>query len=198
MTRLPRPAFAGATYHVTAHGIHGADIFTDDYDRYAYLALAARAVRLMQVRIFAYALMDTHVHLVLQTAHPNISVSIQRLHGRYAYAFNRREGRRGHLFESRFRCKLIEDNTYFLEATRYSHLNPVRAGLVNSPEEFPWTSYRYYVASEQQAGQTLVDVRPVLALFSLDSQLGRAAYQRFVLAGLEASAVSGSDKIGDS
>lgn len=194
MARLPRPTFAGATYHITAHGIDEAQIFTDDYDRYAYLALAARAVRLMQVRIFAYALMSTHVHLVLQTAHPNISVSIQRLHGRYAYAFNRRQGRRGHLFESRFRSKLIEEDTYLLEATRYAHLNPVRAGLVDSPEEFPWTSYRCYTASDEQHRQTLVDVGPVLGLFSLDLQVSRAAYQEFVRAGLDVSAAPGRDK----
>lgn len=68
MARPPRLAFAGATYHITARGNNGEDIFTDDYDRYAYLALLARAIRSMTVRLFAYTLMTTHVHLILQTA----------------------------------------------------------------------------------------------------------------------------------
>lgn len=184
MARPPRPAFAGATYHITARGNNGEDIFADDYDRYAYLALVARTLRLMTVRLFAYALMTTHVHLVLQTASANVSATIHRLHGAYAQAFNRRYGRRGHLFEGRFRSKPIEDNVYLLEATRYTHLNPVEAGLAASPEEYPWSSYRAYLALADPTRQTLVEVEPVLQLFSADPQVSRRAYERFVLEGM--------------
>lgn len=84
MARAPRPGIAGATHHVTARGNAGGDIFSDDYARHAYLALVARAVRLMEVRLFAYTLMTNNVHLVLQTTTPTISTAIQRLHGPYA------------------------------------------------------------------------------------------------------------------
>jgi putative transposase len=187
MGRPPRAAFAGATYHLTAHGNNGANLFTDDYDRYAYLALLARNLRIMTARLFAYALMTTHLHLVLQTAAANISATVHRLHGPYAHAFNRRHGRRGHLFERRFGSELIEDNIYLLEATRYTHLNPVRAGIVQRPEDYPWSSYRYYTASNGEAGSTLVDPAPVLQLFSADATVSRRGYERFIRDGMAKS-----------
>ncbi len=187
MGRPLRPVFAGATYHITARGNNGENIFSDDYDRYAYLALLAKAVRSMKMRLFAYSLMTTHVHLVCQTAEANISATICRLHGSYAFSFNRRYDRHGHLFEGRFRSRLIEDDAYLLEATRYTHLNPVRAGLVNGPEDHVWSSYRCYVAPEEQTRQTMVDVWPVLQLFSEDPQASRRAYERFVREGMTAA-----------
>lgn len=186
MARPPRPAFAEATYHITARGNNGSDIFTDDYDRYAYLALLARTVRSQVVRLFAYALMTTHVHLVLQTTAPNVSKAIHSLHSPYANAFNRRHGRRGHLFESRFRSKLVENDAYLLEATRYTHLNPVRAGAVKNPGDYVWTSYRAYITPYSQARQTVADIWPVLELFSVDPKASRASYERFVLEGMAA------------
>lgn len=182
MPRPPRPAFAGATYHVTARGNNGEFIYSDDYDRYAYLALLTKAVRTMSVRVFAYVLMTNHMHLVLQTQAANISGTIHRLHGPYAYAYNRRHGRRGHLFERRFGSEVVEDDAYLLEVTRYIHLNPVRAGLAVAPEGYPWSSFRYYVDSGSE--QTLVDVRPVLGLFGLDLLKSSAAYVRFTRNGV--------------
>lgn len=186
MARPPRLAFAGATYHVTARGNDSSDVFTDDYDRYAYLALLARTVRSQKVRLFAYTLMTTHVHLVLQTTAPNISGVLHSLHSPYANAFNRRNGRRGHLFEGRFRSKLIENDAYLLEATRYTHLNPVYAGVVDEPGDYPWSSYAAFVAPCSQTRQPTVDIWPVLELLSTDPRVSRPAYERFVLEGLTA------------
>lgn len=182
MSRLPRVISASGTYHVTAHGNNEEYLFLDDYDRYAYLALLTRVVRRLSVRVFAYALMSNHVHLVLQTRAANVSGVVHKLHGPYAQAFNNRYDRRGHLFGHRFHSKPIEDDVYLLEATSYVHLNPVRAGLVGNPEDYPWSSYRFYVDSKSQ--QTLIDVRPVLELFSRDLRISRAAYARFVRDGM--------------
>ena len=184
MGRPLPPVFAGAAYHITARGNNGENIFTDDYDRYAYLALLTRAIRLMKIRLFAYSFMTTHVHLVCQTMEANVSATIRRLHGSYAFSFNRRCGRHGHLFEARFGSRLIEDDAYLLEATRYTHLNPVRGGLVDNPEDHVWSSYRCYISPEGQAKQTLVDVSPVLQLFGEDPQARRLAYERFVREGM--------------
>jgi len=193
VTRPPRPAFAGATYHVVARGNNSSDVFTDDYDRYAYLALLAKAIRAQELRLFAYALMTTHLHLVLQTTTPNISRTIHVIHSPYAHAFNRRHGCRGHLFEGRFRSKLIDTDAYLLEATRYAHLNPVNAGAVKNPEDYAWSSYRAYIAPYSRTQQTLVEVWPVLELFSADPRVSRPAYVRFVLEGMNDSAVPGTD-----
>lgn len=177
MPRPLRPAIINGVYHITARGNNGESIFVDDYDRYAYLALLARA-RLKMVRIFAYGLMTNHLHLVLQTLAANISSIMHALQGKYAYSFNRRYQRRGHLFASRFYSKVIEDESQLLETTRYIHLNPVQAGIVRAPEDYPWTSYRYYV--QPGISQTIVDPGPVLELISRNPARSSAAYERFV------------------
>lgn len=173
---MPRPlrlAFENGIYHVTARGNNGECIFLDDYDRYAFLALMARIGRLQVVHILAYGLMTNHLHLVIQTPMANISATMHRLNGPYAYTFNRRHGRKGHLFERRFYSKIIHNDVQLLETTRYIHLNPVEAGLVKAPQEYPWTSYRFYI---QEMSQSLVDPRPVLELLSRDAAASRKAY----------------------
>lgn len=187
MSRPPRPVFSGATYHITARGNNGEKIFTDDADRSAYLALLARALRTMAVRLFAYALMSNHVHLAVQTTQPNIPATVRWLHTCYAKHFNRRHGRINHLFGERFHSKVIHDDLYLLGITLYLHLNPVQAGLVSHPADYPWTSYRSYVIH----GPSLVDVRPVLEIFSQDLGRSRMAYARFIRDGLTRLTVTG-------
>ncbi len=176
MTRPPRPVFAGATYHITARGNNGEAIFVDDADRYGYLILLARVLRMLDARLFAYALMTNHVHLVLQTAQPNVSALVQWLHTRHAKQFNRRHGRANHLFGDRFRSKVIDDDPYLVGVTVYLHLNPCRAGLVAHPADYPWTSYRAYVSG----GPVIVDVRPVLEIFGENLRRSRQAYAALV------------------
>jgi REP element-mobilizing transposase RayT len=187
MSRPLRLVFSGATYHITARGNNGATIFADDADRYAYLVLLARALRIMAVRLFGYALMSNHVHLALQTTQPNIPATIRWLHTCYAKQFNRRHARMNHLFGDRFHSKVIYDDLYLLEVTSYLHLNPVQAGLVAHPADYPWTSYQWYVTP----GPSIVDVRPVLEIFSQDPRRSRNAYARFIRDGLTRLTVTG-------
>lgn len=178
---MPRPTrivATGATYHITARGINGEAIFRDVYDRYDYLALLAKAKRKLRMRLIAYALMTNHVHLVVQTDGVSISSVVQMIHGEYAAAFNRKFGRTGHLFGGRFYSRLVEREEYLLELTRYVHLNPVRSGLGDRPEDYPWSSYRLYVSPE--ITQSLIDPAPVLRTLSSSPQRGRRAYARFV------------------
>ncbi len=142
----------------------------------------------MHVRLFAYVLMSNHVHIVLQTPEANISKTIQFLSGRYAHTFNKRHGRHGHLFRNRFYSAVIASNPYLLEATRYVHLNPVRAGLATAPGDYPWSSYPYYVHPE--IAQSLIDPRPVLELLARDQRISSAAYAQFVRDGMNVSDTS--------
>lgn len=191
MPRPPRQLFAGGTYHVTARGNNGDDIFRADHDRATYLALLAKAAGVTAVRVLAYALMPNHLHLVVHTPTPNLHILIHRTHRTYALSYNRECGRSGHLFGSRYYSKPVRDDTQLLETTRYVHLNPVIAGLVRSPEDFPWSSYRSYI--DPQADSTLVDPGPVHDLLALTRGHACAAYQRFVLSALE---VPGAGNIG--
>lgn len=132
----------------------------------------------MRVKTLAYVLMSNHIHLVLQTAAPNISAAIHRLHGPYAACYNRRHGRTDHVFGRRFHSSVVDDDIYLLALTRYIHRNPVRAGLVSQPEDYPWSSFRSYVGPGSD--QSVVDPRPVLELISTNLVKSRLAYARFV------------------
>lgn len=183
MPRSPRLLVPG-TYHVTARGNNSEEIFLDDLDRSQYLELLTKAIGLMAARMFAYVLMDNHVHLVMQTTAWNLDGCIHRVHRPYAAYFNRRYGRTGHLFGGRYRSKPVVDDAHLLESTRYTHLNPVRAGIVRLPEDHSWSSYRRYV--EPAVRDALVDPEPVLTLLAKDPDRSMAAYKEFVLAGVPA------------
>lgn len=127
--------------------------------------------------------MPNHFHLLLQTSKTDIENSVSKimhcLTNKYSNYANRRNGRIGHLFQGRFYSELLENDSHFLELTRYIHLNPVRAGLVSRPGDYPYSSYRNYL-SEKQEGEKLVDTDEVLKWFGKKFQTQRKRYQLFV------------------
>lgn len=141
MPRPPRLEYPGALYHVTARGVQQSDIFLDDEDRRALLKYLARALEEGNARAFAYCLMGNHYHLVLQTSQSNLSTLMQRINSGFCQAVNRRHQRCGHLLEGRFKAIVVDRDNYLLEVCRYVDLNPVRAGLVESPSHWRWSSY---------------------------------------------------------
>src|SRR5688500_5981907 len=108
MPRRPRVDAAGAIQHVIARGIASVRIAADDDDRSTFLNGLSRAADRYGWLVHAYCLMDTHVHLVVETPKPNLSAGMRHWIGGYAYEFNRRHGRYGHLFAGPFTAKLID------------------------------------------------------------------------------------------
>lgn len=141
MPRAPRPQFAGAEYHLFARGIRRSVIFIDDVDRAIFLGMVADVVVKLGWKCRAYCFMTNHFHLVVTTPEPNVSVGMRWLLGRYGQWFNRRHGFEGHVFERRYRHKLIDSDAYRLVVTRYVFRNPVEAGVCARPEDWPWSSY---------------------------------------------------------
>jgi putative transposase len=141
MCRKPRRQVAGATYHVTTHGVAGLNVFPDDRCCEKFLALLAEATIKYQLRIRAYCLMSTHYHLLLTTPQPNIGRAMQYVNGQYARWFNRECGRRGHLWDARYGGEPIETDSHLLLCIRYIALNPVVPGLCRTPAEWHWSSY---------------------------------------------------------
>ena len=86
--------------------------------------------------------MSNHIHLFLRTLLPNISEAMYKVSGDYSHYFNKRYERAGHLFESRFKSKLVQEDRYFLGLLRYVHMNPVKAGMAAAPEQYAWRSLR--------------------------------------------------------
>lgn len=182
MARPLRLEFPGALYHVTARGDRQEPIFEENQDRYNFLDLLAKEVTQQRWLLYAFCLMDNHYHLFLETPEPNLVKGMRRLNGVYTQAFNRRHGRVGHVLQGRYKSILVDKDSYFLELTRYVALNPVRAGLVQSPGQWRWSSYLATAGKLACPGWLAAD--RVLDLFSPDRAQAQRAYQRFVAEGI--------------
>ena len=146
MPRKPRDEDFGAIHHVVAQGNGRTQIVSDDFDRKELRRrLTAIACDLDWV-IHTDALMDTHHHVIVETAQPNLGRGFQRLLGGYAWVFNRRHRREGHLFHGPYWSRRIEDDGHLFSACLYAVLNPVSAGLCSHPRDWAWSSFREIAA----------------------------------------------------
>ena len=129
----------GSHFHVTARATGGVALFEDDSDRGAFINLFVHTAFASRWKCHAYCLMTTHYHLLLETSQPSLSKGMHRINGIYAQGFNRRHGRKGHLFEQRFSARVIEAEEHFEAACRYILENPVRAGFCDRTDLWPWS-----------------------------------------------------------
>ena len=182
MARPLRLQFPGALYHVMSRGIERRAIVRDDRDRKRRLHWLERTVETYGWHLHAFVLMNNHEHLFVETPEPNLADGMRHLNGSYTSYFNRRHGRRGHLFQGRYRGHLIEEEGYFLEVSRYIHLNPVRAKLVDRPRQWAWGSYPGYSRLDRKV--PWVTYERVLGEFGRTQREARRAYRRFVRAGM--------------
>jgi len=141
MARPLRIEFAGALYHVTSRGNGREDIYLDDSDRELFMVVLGEACGLFNWTVHAWCLMGNHYHLLVETPDSNLSRGMRYLNGVYTQRFNRTHSHVGHLFQGRFKAILVEKEAYLLELARYVVLNPVRAGMVESAEQWSWSSY---------------------------------------------------------
>jgi putative transposase len=151
MPRKKHEWYIGAKLHVIARGNHRNDIFRNesDYELYLYYLKEAMEYYKNKYYIISYVLMTNHMHLLIDTTDSDISNFIKRVHSRYAWNFNKKYNYIGHLFQDRYRSELIEDDRYMLEVSRYVHLNPVRANMVEKPENYQWSSYGMYIGEKE-------------------------------------------------
>lgn len=176
MARPHRIEFPNAFYHVITRGNQQQDIFSDDSDKTAYLNLITRYKEKCRFVLYAYVLMNNHVHLLIEATDLPISKIMQRINQTYTQHFNRKYGKAGHLFQGRYKAILCDRDAYLMGLIRYIHLNPVRAKIVRRPEEYAWSSHREYLAGKSQ----LTDVERGLRLFSESKAQARRRYEQFV------------------
>jgi putative transposase len=177
MARKVRLYSAGSCYHVMLRGNNGQDIFYSHQDRCKLCYLLQEISERFNVRVHAFCLMDNHIHLVLQTSENHISKLIQNIAFRYARYINNKEKRVGHLFQGRFKSILVEDGEYLLKLVRYVHLNPVKAGIVEKPENYHWSSHRAYLG---MTAFTWLTTNHVYEKFDLSLDVARTCYQRYI------------------
>jgi putative transposase len=159
MARMSRIVAAGAPHHVTQRGNRRQQTFFRDADYIRYPQLAAEWCAKADVECWGYCLMPNHVHLILTPRTPEgLRAALAPLHWRYTYEINKRERWTGYLWQGRFASYPMDDG-YFVEASRYVGLNPVRAGLVSRAQEWPWSSVRAHLAGRDDP---LVRTAPLL------------------------------------
>lgn len=145
MARILRTQLPDGRFHVTALGAGGASIFVEDLDRVEFLHALDIVTERCRWHLLVYCLMGTHYHLLVAARTAKLIAGMQWLNGVYAQGFNRRYERRGHLFGSRFGCRAIRDQRHFDETVRYILNDPVRAGLCERADGWPWSYAAYEV-----------------------------------------------------
>ncbi|MBU3074162.1 transposase [Clostridium estertheticum] len=153
MPTIKRKWYPGASYHVTARGNHRNDIFKNKEDFLHYLTLMKETLDYYmydKYEVISYCLMDNHVHILIRTEEKPLGQFIGRIHSKYAKYYNKKYNYIGHLFQDRYYSELIETDAQMLEASRYVHLNPVRAKMVKKPEAYEWSSYLIYMSGGKE------------------------------------------------
>ncbi|MFY7940881.1 MAG: transposase [Burkholderiaceae bacterium] len=181
MTRPLRLEFAGALYHLTSRGDRREPIYLADDDREDWLAVLALVCERFNWVVHAYCQMTNHYHLLVETVDGNLARGMRQLNGEYTQRFNRRHGVVGHLFQGRYKAILVQKEAYLLELSRYVVLNPLRAGMVESLNDWPWSSYPCVLG--QQACPAWLDEDWLLGQFGKTRETARQNSTAFVLAG---------------
>lgn len=177
MPRLPRLFVPGGFYHVTSRGNHRQKLFTRPADRRVLDGIVADALEATRSRLHAYCWMTNHLHLLIQVSDQPLGNFMQRIGTRFARAIQRQVPTTGHLFENRYHALLVDVDAYFLELLRYIHLNPVRARMVESPDDYRWSSHGAFTGRRPQSWVT-TDFG--LSMFDRELTTARRLYSQFV------------------
>lgn len=182
MARKTRAEVEGGLYHVITRGNNRRRIFNSPADYEKFLSLLATQKSKLPFFLYAYCLMSNHVHLLIERQACEVGRIMHRLLTGYAQYYNWRHKRVGHLLQGRHKAILCQSDRYLTELVRYIHLNPVRAGIVDRPEDYRYNSHRAYLGL---APSTIVDVDPVLRHFGVKKKTARERFQDFVSAGMQ-------------
>jgi putative transposase len=178
MARKPRIEFKGAFYHVITRGNQRQKIFKDKDDFLKYLEILFNYKIRYKYFLYAYMLMNNHVHLLIEIQETPLSKILQGINQSYTTHFNRKYKTVGHLFQGRYKAILCDRDEYLLSLIKYIHLNPVRAKIVKTPAEYQWSSHHSYI--KRTSGVNIVDTDQVLRMFSEDKQRARKFYSTFM------------------
>jgi putative transposase len=179
MPRSPRIHAPGALYHVTLRGNHRQDIFFTPEDRRLLTRILKEILVDCAAQLHAYCYMTNHVHVLLQVSDTPLSRIMLLVAGRYARAVQARLQTTGHLFEKRYHALLVDADAYLLTLLRYIHLNPVRADLAASPDDYPWSSHHVYAGRRLEPWVTTAFA---LGMFDAERRRAIAAYEAFLSA----------------
>jgi putative transposase len=187
MARPLRIEYPGAVYHITNRGNDKKAVFKDDQDRETFLKILAHVNKRYHWLCHGYCLMENHYHLIIETPDGNLSLGMRQLNGVFTQARNKRYNKTGHLFQGRYKAILIQKDTHLLEVCRYVVLNPVRARMVEQPEDWAWSSYRAMAGKEPSRSCLTKDW--ILGQFSRTRATAEKKYRQFVAWGIDKATI---------
>lgn len=177
MPRRARVQSKSRVYHVMMRGNERKNIFLNDEDKAKFLDILYEKKKGSRFYLYAYCLMDNHIHLVISENKDSIARIMKRVNTSYAYYFNKRYIRVGHLFQDRFKSEPIENDEYLLTAARYVHNNPIKANMVERVEDYKWSSYKLYLEFSKYS--KIIDKHLMLEIFSKDRLKAIEALEEF-------------------
>lgn len=173
LPRIARKYSEVKVYHITIRGIDKQNIFLDEDDKRKFISIIKETKEKYNYEIYAYCLMDNHVHLVIYDKEQKISKIMQSIEISYVFYFNMKYDRIGHLFQDRFFSKKVEDREYLKMVCRYIHQNPLKAGL-GKTEEYKWSSYKEYIGNPK-----IINSKLLLSIFSEDIEDAKQVFIKF-------------------
>lgn len=178
MARPYRLQAENCFYHITSRGNERKKIYEREEDYKKFLEKVKQAKDKYQFYLYAYVLMPNHYHLLVETPQANLSKIMQTINSSYTTYFNRRKKRYGHLFQGRYKSIVVDRDSYYLELSRYIHLNPVRAKMLEKPEEYRWSSFNGYITKNADGYIDKAQIEKVLDMKAKE-------YREFVYKGIE-------------
>lgn len=174
MARKERVWYPGAVYHIMSRGNRRSDIFKDEGDYGSYLEIIEMVMKKYPFILYSYCLMTNHVHLQIETIDDEIWNIMREVNRNYTKYFNKKYNYTGSLYDGRYKSEIIDNDPYNLQVSRYIHLNPVKANMVDEPIEYKWSSYNAYLDADSDR---IVDDEKILSYFKDKSRL---LYMKYV------------------
>lgn len=180
MPRMARVKTSDSIFHVMARSISEVDLFRSDEDKLLYLSRVKKYQKLYDFRVYGYCLMDNHVHLIIDANGSDISKIMHSINFSYALLFNANHKRHGHLFQDRFKSKIVEDDAYLFTLSAYVHNNPTDInGYEDCPEKYEFSSLPIYLGLRRDPYE-LVDDDFVMSMFGNNFKTARENYMKLV------------------
>lgn len=179
MPRPPRFLLSKSYYHIMTRGNNKNVVFRYPPDYHYYLSCLARFKTELPFDLYHYCLMPNHVHMLIQTQDADqFATFMKKINLAYFYYYKRKYKWVGHFWQGRYKSQPVGKDEYFIECGKYIELNPVRADLVEKPENYPFSSYRYYVLGQSN---DLITEDIFYGGFGQDKQARQESYRKLII-----------------
>lgn len=175
MPRQSRILSSTGIYHIMMRGNEKKDIFLCENDKVKFLNILRDKKKENEYELYAYCLMDNHIHLLIKENKDSIARIMKRINTSYANYFNKKYSRVGHVFQDRYKSETIESEGSLLQVIRYIHNNPVKAGIVSSPQMYLWSSFHLYLKGDKET----IESGEILGIYSTDNKKALKLFKEY-------------------